>query len=361
MTQPLCYYITAHGYGHGVRSCDILRALHQADTRRPLYVISDLPGDFLRNRLPGVPFQLRRGAFDVGMVQLDSVRVDLPATKRQALTLLQARERLIAEEQSFLKSIAADIVVADIPSIPLEAAARAGIARAAVGNFGWDWIYAPFAEQDSAWREMIALYETGYSQTNLLLRLPFAEPMAAFPHRIDIPVVATPGQPCRQQIATLTGAPLDRQWVLLSFSTLDWNDAALDRICQLDDYAFFTMHPLAWSRSNIFPVHRTDVPFNDLIASVDLVCTKPGFGVLSDCVVNDVPIVYVDRQDFREYPVLEQAIHRYLRHAHIPASDLYAGHLGPALEHVQQAPAPPGRVATGGADQAANILLSLQV
>ncbi len=359
MVAPLCYYITAHGYGHGVRSCDILRALHQAAPNLPLYVVTDLPIEFLRNRLPGVPFELRRQVFDTGMVQLDSVRVDIQETQRQALALMQSRDRLVTQEQAFLQSIGAGLVVTDIPSIPLEAAARAGVRRAAVGNFGWNWIYADFVDQDPAWQAVVDVYEAGYAQADLLLRLPFAEPMTVFPRRVDIPVVAAPGQPCREKIAALTGAPIDRHWVLLSFSTLNWDDQALDAVNNLTDYAFFTVHPLAWSRSNIFPVHREDIGFSDLMASVDVVCTKPGFGVLSDCVVNRIPIVYVDRQDFREYAVLEQAVQRYLPYAHVSAADLYAGHLAPALAAVRQAAPPTEQVPTNGAPLAADRLLSL--
>ena len=52
-----------------------------------------------------------------------------------------AIEALIAET-------GARLVVADIPSIPIEAAKRCGIPAVAMGNFSWDWIYADFAARD---------------------------------------------------------------------------------------------------------------------------------------------------------------------------------------------------------------------
>ena len=123
--RHIAYYVTAHGYGHGVRSCDILGALLAAHPALKVTVTTDLPETFLRSRLPFVDGRLavRPGAFDVGMVQKDSIRVDVDATLDEALELLAEREQLIDYEAEMLRGEGADLVVADIPSIPLEAAA----------------------------------------------------------------------------------------------------------------------------------------------------------------------------------------------------------------------------------------------
>jgi len=262
----------------------------------------------------------------------------------------------LARERLFLQTERVRLVVCDIPSMPLEAAADVGVPRLAVGNFAWNWIYSEFAERDTRWREVMTLFEEGYAKTDLLLRLPFAEEMTVFPRKRDIPVVAEPGTPQREALAAVTGAPLDRRWVLLSFSSLDWDEAALRRIEALTDYAFFSVRPLEWTARNIFPVDRERIAFSDVMATVDIVVTKPGFGVLSECVVNRKPMVYVDRMDFLEYPVLERAVQRYLRHQHIPAEQLYRGELGEALQRVWTYPEPNETPATGGGPIAARLL-----
>ncbi len=350
ISPALVYYITAHGFGHGVRSCDILRAFHHAYPEVPLILVTDLPEAFLRNRLPGVPYQLRRAVFDVGMVQRDSVRVDVDETLRAAQALLDTRATLISQEVAFLNEHAAGLVVCDIPAIPLEAAARLDIPRLAIGNFSWDWIYADFLSRDPAWQPIIESFEADYRQADVLLRLPFADEMAVFSNQVDIPVLAEPGTARREELAELTGAPRDRTWVLLSFSSLDWDAAALQRVEQLaDEYAFLTVLPLGWPGRNLFAVDRDDMRFPDVLASVDYVVTKPGFGVVSECVVNRKPMIYVDREDFAEYAVLEKAIQRYLRCRHIPAADLYRGDLAEALAAIADQPEPEESPAAGGA------------
>jgi L-arabinokinase len=45
-----------------------------------------------------------------------------------------------------------------------------------------------------------------------------------------------------------------------------------------------------------------------LTASADVVISKPGYGVVSECFLNGTPLLYIPRMDFAEYPVLKAAI-----------------------------------------------------
>ncbi|HRT04523.1 MAG TPA: hypothetical protein P5204_02390 [Kiritimatiellia bacterium] len=360
--RHIAYYVTAHGYGHGVRSCDILGALLAAHPALKVTVTTDLPESFLRSRLPFVDGRLavRPGAFDVGMVQKDSIRVDVAATLDEAQELLAEREKLIDYEAEMLRGEGADLVVADIPSIPLEAAAEAGVPAVAVGNFSWDWIYEPFAARDPRWRPIVQMFAEGYRQAKQLLKLPFSPAMSVFPKQVDIPLLAKPGRPRRAELARQSGADPAKRWILLSFTSLDWDAAALGAVAALDDFEFFTVMPLAWDGlRNVHAVDRQAFGFSDVLASCDAVVTKPGYGILSDCVANAKPIVYAEREDFIEYPLLERELKRYLKNVHIPAADLYAGRLGPALAAIESAPAPREVLPRGGAEMAAQILMDL--
>ncbi|MGE4489642.1 MAG: glycosyl transferase, partial [Kiritimatiellales bacterium] len=102
--KPIAYYITAHGYGHGTRSCDVLRAMHRLAPKQFVIVTSDLPIDFLQNRLAGCRnIIFRPGAFDVGLVQKDSVRSDLFQTLEKLEDLYNREESLMVQEQNFFR------------------------------------------------------------------------------------------------------------------------------------------------------------------------------------------------------------------------------------------------------------------
>lgn len=344
----IAYYVTAHGYGHGGRSCDIIRAINRIYPQVTVHIVSRLPVPFLCDQIGSSRNPVHARAFDVGMIQLDSIRVDVDATLDKIEDVYSGRELLIAEEAAFLRSNGIGAVVVDIPAMPLEAAALLGIPRLAVGNFSWDWIYADFVSRNTRWERIVNMFHEAYSKADLLLRLPFHGEMPAFSRMEDIPLVAKRGISRRDEIARITGCNPAAKWILLSFTTLEWNEEALARVEATTDYAFFTVRPLEWNRRNIHVLDREQVTFSDVIASMDAVISKPGFGIVSDCIVNGKPLVYAERKDFLEYPILESAIWKYLRHVHIPAADLYSGDLQRSLDTVWSRPEPEHTLAHGG-------------
>ncbi len=146
--------------------------------------------------------------------------------------------------------------------------------------------------------------------------------------------------------------------MLLSFTSLNLKHPAIDRLSQLDGCELFTVEPLEWPDSPIHCIARSTACFADIMASVDVVVTKPGFGILSECIANEKPIIYSDRSNFREYGVLVECIEKYCRQAFIPNAELYAGQLARALEEIESAPAPREQMATGGAELAAREILA---
>jgi hypothetical protein len=344
----LAYYITSHGYGHGVRSGSIIGALHRLYPNLSVHIVSELPSALLANQAGKGRHSFRTGSFDVGMVQLDSIRVDVEATLSRIEQLYSRRKELVEQEREYLAGRRITLVVADIPGIPIEAAASMGIPSLAIGNFAWDWIYSEFVPRNPRWRPIVESYREEYGLTGLLLRLPFCEEMRAFPRKQDIPLVASPGISRRAEIAQLTGCDQGRKWVLLCFTALDWGPKALSNVARLADYEFFTVRPLEWLQSNIHVLDREQVSFSDVLASVDAVISKPGFGIVSDCIVNERPLIYADRTDFMEYAILVSAIQKYLKNTHIPSSDLYRGELRESLERIWDVPDPEAKLARGG-------------
>jgi L-arabinokinase len=356
--KPIAYYITAHGYGHGTRSGDVLRALHRLAPEQPVIVTTDLPHDFMNSRLAGCDnITFRKGAFDVGLVQKDSIQSDLFQTLENLEELYSREEKLIVQEQNFFRENGIGLVVADIPAIPLAAAQRSNLHNIAIGNFSWDWIYEAYAKTDLHWEFFVEKFRAVYEQTELLLRLPFAPPMEQFPNRKEVPLLASPGTARREKLAALSGANPDKSWVLISFTSLDMSFQALEKIRTNTAYEFFCVQPLEFPGSCIHSISHNAVAFADILASCDVVISKPGFGLVSECIVNNKPLIYSDRGDFSEYPYLVEGIEKYLRNVHIPAADLYAGEFFQCLEKIQSAPEPNGFIRRSGAEMIAEELI----
>jgi hypothetical protein len=355
--KKLAFYITAHGHGHAARSCDLLTALHRLAPELGLEIVSSGDPAFFRNRLAGIPLRFRPASFDVGLVQIDSIRSSPEATLEPALRMVREQTLRMEREIRFLRENRISLVVSDLPALPLEAAARERIPALAVGNFSWNWIYADYARADPRWIPVVEHFQTGYAKADLLLRLPFHEPMSAFRAHRDVSLFSRPGRNRREELAARSGCPSTTRWVLVAVSSLGWDTEALRRLSTIPDCSFWTVEPLRWDSPNFHAADRERFPFSDVLASCDVVLTKPGYGIVSDCAVNAKPMVYALREGFAEAPLLVEGIRRHLRHAPISLADLYAGRIESALQEALQSPATPELAAAGGDEQAARLIL----
>ena len=97
----------------------------------------------------------------------------------------------------------------------------------------------------------------------------------------------------------------------------------------------------------------------DLVAAADVVLSKPGYGIVSECVAHRTPLLYASRGRFAEYEVMVAELPRMLRCRHIDREELVAGNWADSVAAVLAQPDPPERVAVDGAAVAAEAILDL--
>jgi hypothetical protein len=97
-------------------------------------------------------------------------------------------------------------------------------------------------------------------------------------------------------------------------------------------------------------IYDRGLRYEDLVHAVDAVVTKPGYGIISECIANQTAIVYTSRGRFPEYDVLVREMPRYLRSAYLDQSDFLAGHWRAALDASLTVPLPPEQPRTDGAE-----------
>jgi L-arabinokinase len=196
------------------------------------------------------------------------------------------------------------------------------------------------------------------------LELPFSGGFDVFPSRAPIPLVARRPTRSRRETRAHFAIPDDRPAVLLSFGGYGLPSLDLGCLDCLGDWTIVTTDRVtppdrAARRSIVYVTEDRlagDVRYEDLVAAVDVVLTKPGYGIIAECIAGETALVYTSRGRFREYPVLVEAMPRYLRTRFLAQADLFAGRWREALEGVIRDPAPPERLALDGAARAASIL-----
>jgi L-arabinokinase len=340
----------------------VLRAVRERAPGLPITVRTSAPA-FLFEGVVGPPLTVRRVECDVGLVQKDALVIDEAGTAAAWRAFMAGWDGLVAREAGWLREAGARLVLGDIPPLAFVAAAEAGVASVALGNFSWDWIYGHLAARVPALAEAAARCRDAYARAVLLLRLPFAGDLRAFRGIEDVPLVVrrpAVGKIEARRRLGLDGCPA----VLLSFGGIGLPGLRLAALGSLAGYRF-----LLTGLSGVDPgpgnLRRLDGPalqaagleYPDLVGAADVVVTKPGYGIVTDCIGAGTRLVYTDRGDFPEYPVMVREMPRYLPAVFASNEDVREGRLGPALEAVRALPFPdPPR--TDGASVAAENLLA---
>src|SRR5207248_920236 len=136
--------------GHAVRVVEVVRALR---LRRPDVVAAirtTVPRWFIESTLEA-PFTYTPCRLDVGAVQSNSLQVDPQATLHAYAEIVAQRESLIAAECGALAPLRPALILADIPALAFDVAARLGVPSVALTNFSWDWIYADYVRDAPAY------------------------------------------------------------------------------------------------------------------------------------------------------------------------------------------------------------------
>ena len=337
----VAFYISGHGFGHASRELELITAIAAARPDARFVVRTSVPAWLLETS--PVPLDVRPCETDTGVAQIDSLALDEEETARRAAAFYGDFDRRVEEDATFLRDVQADLVISDIPPLACAAAARAGVPAVALGNFTWDWIYAAYPAFIQLAPHAIPCMQAAYSATTLALRLPLHggfEPMARV--TANIPFIARRSTRDPEDTRRLLGVPAGKPVVLASFGGYG---VSLP-VDELSQSAHFTLIV-----ANRHP--PSGLLYEDLVAAADVVVSKPGYGIVSECVANGAALLYTSRGHFVEYDVFVAQMPSVVRCRYISQEDLLAGRWTDAIDALLAQPAAPMRAWTNGAQVAA--------
>jgi hypothetical protein len=333
----IVFYISGHGFGHASRDIEVIHALLAVRPDSRIVVRTGAQQWLFALTAPQV--ELQPCEVDTGIIQIDSIRQDEERTASEAARFYKGFDRRVAEEAHVLRQLAADLVVGDIPPLAFAAAASAGIPSVALGNFTWDWIYSAYPSFTRLAPDVLSIVRRAYTYATVALRLPFHggfEPMTAVIR--DVPLVARRSVRQRSEIRRVLGCPADTPIVLLSFGAYGV-DLPMGAVSQSN-------------RFRVISAVREPPPglrYEDLVAASDVVISKPGYGIVSECIANGAALLYTSRGRFAEYDTFVAEMPHFLRCRHITHDDLLAGRWADAIDALLSQPAPAERPRVDGA------------
>jgi L-arabinokinase len=383
LSQQILYAITGHGYGHATRSLAIAGEIRKRHPDLAITYSTAVPQSFLERSGAGplalvdiVPAgggtahagprvgsggRYRFQDYEPGTMDGSYLAVDPEATRAAYRRFFSERERRISLEAENLKAGRYCGVISDVAAVPIAAAGRAGIPAVAVSNFTWDWILSPYLEERGDRRILDAIRED-YRPAEVYLRLPFHPPEHPFRAVEDVPLVGRRATLSRDEVRRRLGlsAHTQRPLALVTiggFSAEGWPAVRVPGFSGLD-FLVVGRIPLEFSDAGALAIPDDlgkVVGFTDLVAAADLVISKPGYGICSECAAAGTPILCVERAGFRESPVLRDSVGKIVPCREIPLSEFLAGRWEPFVTDLLSAPRPPPSPTPGAAVAAERI------
>ena len=329
-TLHLFVDISSHGFGHLAITAPVLNTLAGRLPGLRLTIRSALPPARLAQRIHA-PYALIAGSSDFGYVMHDATRIDLAASARAYRSAHADWPARVAAERALLDSLGVDRVLTNVSYLPLAAAAAAGIPAFSLCSLNWADLFAHYFAGE-AWAapihaEMLAAYRSARA----FLRIMPGMPMPDFDHRIDIGVIAARG---RRQSLGASGA----RHVLVAMGGIA-HRLPLESWPRLPGIRWLV--PAAWQcrHPDALPFESLGLGFTDLLASVDAVITKPGYGTFTEAAANGTPVLYQRRDDWPEQDCLIAWLADHGRSLAVTESALQRGAIEDALTDLWTQPA----------------------
>lgn len=356
----LVFYISGHGFGHAIRQIEVINTFSASMPSVPIVIRTTAPR-WLFDRTARGAWTIVEGDVDTGVVQLDSLRLDHVETIRHAAAFYDDLERRADEEAAMLQRHGAAFVVADAPPLACAAAARAGLPSAVCANFTWDWIYAAYSERLESAPRLLPTMRDAYGLAGAGWRLPMHGGFDTVAPIVDVPFVARRSRQdlTRDDIRHALGLPQRAPLALVSFGGYGVEGLPLDRLdCTASWRVVVTGGTPARGVIHVkeAAIYASGLRYEDVVRAVDVVVSKPGYGIISDCVANGTAMLYTSRGRFAEYDVMLAEMPRYLRCRFIDGDDLRAGRWRAALDALIASPPAPETPRVDGARVVAELI-----
>ncbi len=352
--------ISGHGFGHAAQVVPVLNELGQRVRDLTAVLRTPVPEWFFQGRL-NIPWTRNESEQDIGCVQRGPLWIDVPGTWEELRRFHATWEARVSEEAKMIRSTKPALVLADIPYLAIQAGAQARIPTIGLCSLSWDRILKPFqSDQEPARKDQLQILqhiEQAYAQADLMIQPAPGIPLNAFRQVVEVGPIAQETAPEPARLREILGAAPDERIVLVAFGGVALDSLPFSRMAQMGPYRFVVSEPVPASFKRITAVTSLPLSFRTLLASSDLVMTKPGYSTIVEAVAHHIPVVYVRRYNFADEASLVDYLHQHGRGVELSSGDFEAGQWLDALETAWSLPSstkPPA--SPTGAAEAARLL-----
>lgn len=349
--------ISGHGFGHAAQVVPALNELGRLVPSLNVILRTTVPAWFFQNQLQ-VPWDISACEQDIGCVQQGPLHIDLSETWADHGRFHQNWRDRVSEEAAAIKNHSPHVVISDIAYLAIEAGARANIPVVGLSSICWDQVLIHLHNEmppESA--PVIQQIQHAYSLADLMIRVAPGIPMPAFRRTIDVGPIVAPVEPDCRGIRDALQASAEERIVVIAFGGIPLTSLPWNQIDTMSGYRFIVPGPVPPRTQRVVSSETLPFRFRTIMASSDIVITKPGYGTIVEAVASGTRVIYVRRYNFVDEDSLVTYLHRYGRGLELSVEDFLNGRWEQPLETAMTMPAfQPSVPAATGATEAADIL-----
>jgi hypothetical protein len=348
--------LSGHGYGHLAQCAPVVNILRQRLPALALTVCGSLPCEVVAARIDG-EFDYRQAELDPVLRMLNAWEVDVPASWQVYREFHRDREQGYRNDIDLLEQVRPDLVLADIPWRILSAAAHCRIPAVGLCSLNWAAIYAAYCEDGGEDQRILEQMKNGYRAADLFLAPTPSIPMPDLDNMVTTGPIARQG--CRQQAALLECCAVDRgtRAVLVALGGIT-TLLPVDNWPTIEGVIWIFTDAVQSHRDDLIDFNTLDMPFIEVLASVDVVLTKPGYGTYAEAVCNGVPVLTIERRDWPETAYLNSWVQQHGHLEVMTREQFFSGDFVPQVHALLAKETCPG-IEPDGIRQAADRIQSL--
>lgn len=330
--MKVAFYVTSHGFGHSSRVTALVTEFIKFGC--DCYIITDRP-KFLFHAQGSYCHIIERQT-DTGMIQSSWNAPSVEETFNDLKKLWDSRDAIVKKEEIFLKETGIDLVITDIPFLPIISAKNLHLPVYAITNFDWYFNYAGIIDDRTPPEivNIISQIKEIYQLCDKSYILPFSNPASvqALPNQIKCGNLAKYSKPNKLAICSKYNIDESKKLALITFGGIMSDISYFEKLTEDQDYVFLTNSPIG-DGDNIVLLPR-DCDYSLLISSCDVVITKVGYSTLAETCAVGTYLCYATRENFPEDEPLVAELDHYPHSQHFKLSDngidikLPQGHVG---------------------------------
>jgi len=279
--------------GHTTRSIAIIRELIKDGIQ---VTVRNSNMDYLNKSLPYINTIL--GTTDVGpTIEKNGISINENKTLENIGKWINSIRLTSEKEHEIISKIKPNLIVSDISAMPFFAAHKAKINSVAISNFSWVDVLTGFSNKQ------MELLEEAYGLSDLAIQLPLGTQMKSFKNKKQVGLVCKKSTYTRKVIREKLGLKESDICIFVNLSSHFTIKSKIPSNIKIISTG-------ACINSDNVKYIKPWIEGQNIINASDFVICKCGYGMISECLTNGTPFLYISDDNHLEQKAISDQLNK---------------------------------------------------